>query len=194
MINLFCREPPMSYEFDGVRYKINSDFRYWIRFELLISDEDISPREKRGALEKIAFQTVPPDPELWEFILWFYQCGKVPQKSKNRGGDSKKQAAVYSFEYDDGYIFSAFLEQYGIDLTSIEYLHWWKFRSLFRGLHDCKFTDIMGYRSEKVDKDTPDYRKKFLNDMKKLYALPKSISEQMRIDELKRIRDQIKKQ
>lgn len=189
MINLFCREPPTSYEYDGVLYNINSDFRYWIRFELLISDEDISPREKRGVLQEIAFQTVPPDPELWDFILWFYQCGKVPQKSENKGGGSKKQAAVYSFEYDDGYIFSAFLEQYNIDLSSIDYLHWWKFRALFRGLHDCKFTDIMGYRSEKVDKDTPDYRKKFLNDMKKLYALPKSISEQMRIDELKRIRD-----
>lgn len=189
MTNLFCREPPTAYEYGGKRYEINSDFRCWIRFELLISDEDISPREKRGVLERIAFQTVPPDPKLWEFILWFYQCGKVPQKSENKGGGSKKQAAVYSFEYDDGYIFSAFLEQYGIDLTSIEYLHWWKFRSLFRGLHDCKFTDIMGYRSEKIDKDTPTYREKFLKDMKKLYALPKSISEQMRIDELKRIRD-----
>ncbi len=189
MINLFCREPPTAYEYDGVKYDINSDFRYWIRFELLISDEDISPREKRGVLQEIAFQTVPPDPELWDFILWFYQCGKVPRKPENKGGGSKKQAAVYSFEYDDGYIFSAFLEQYGIDLSEIAYLHWWKFRALFRGLHDCKFTDIMGYRAEKIDKDTPDYRKKFLNDMKKIYALPKSISEQMRIDELKRIRD-----
>ena len=81
------------------------------------------------------------------------------------------------------------MEVYGIDLVDVPYLHWWKFKAMFRALHDCKITDIMGYRSEDTDK-APEYRKKFVEDMKRLYALPRSLSEQQKIDELKRIQRQ----
>lgn len=150
-------------------------------------------RDKKNALLRIIFPTVPPDPNLWEFILWFYQCGKESRvaKSDSKSVKAKKQTAVYSFEHDDGYIYAAFMDVYGIDITSLEYLHWWKFKSLFRGLHDCKFTDIMGYRAEEITKKTPDYRRVFLQDMKKLYALPRSLSEQQKIDELKRLKKQV---
>lgn len=192
-MNLLYETLPAVYEYGGKQFEINTDFRDWIRFELLFTNRDVPMRDKKNALLRIIFPTVPPDPDLWEFILWFYQCGKKsPEvKSTGKGGKSKKQAAVYSFEHDDGYIFAAFLEVYGIDLTGLDYLHWWKFKSLFRGLHDCKFTDIMGYRAENLD-EAPDYRKKFLRDMKKLYALPRSLSEQQKIDDLKRIKEQLK--
>ena len=192
-MNLLYETLPAVYEYGGKQFEINTDFRDWIRFELLFTNRDVPMRDKKNALLRIIFPTVPPDPDLWEFILWFYQCGKKsPEvKSTGKGGKSKKQAAVYSFEHDDGYIFAAFLEVYGIDLTGLDYLHWWKFKLLFRGLHDCKFTDIMGYRAENLD-EAPDYRKKFLRDMKKLYALPRSLSEQQKIDDLKRIKEQLK--
>ncbi len=192
-MNLLYETLPAVYEYGGKQFEVNTDFRCWIRFELLFTDQDVPMRDKKNALLQIIFPTVPPDPDLWEFILWFYQCGKKSPEIKANGksGKAKKQAAVYSFEHDDGYIYAAFLEVYGIDLTELDYLHWWKFKSLFRGLHDCKFTDIMGYRAEDLD-EAPDYRKKFLRDMKKLYALPRSLSEQQKIDELKRIREQLK--
>jgi len=191
-MNLLYEKLPAVYEYGGKQYDIRTDFRDWIRFELLFTDRDVPMRDKKSALLRIIFPTVPPDPDLWEFILWFYQCGKESRgiKSDSKSVKAKKQAAVYSFEHDDGYVYAAFLEVYCIDLTELEYLHWWKFKSLFRGLHDCKFTDIMGYRAEDLD-EAPDYRKKFLRDMKKLYALPRSLSEQQKIEELKRIREQM---
>lgn len=190
---LLYEELPAVYEYGGKQYEIRTDFRDWIRFELLFTDRDVPMRDKKKALLQIIFPIVPPDPNLWEFILWFYQCGKEPHASKSdsKSVKAKKQAAVYSFEHDDGYIYAAFMDVYGIDLTEPEYLHWWKFKSLFRGLHDCKFTDIMGYRVEEITNKTPDYRKTFLQDMKKLYALPRSLSEQQKIDELKKIKEQM---
>ena len=192
-MNLLYEKLPAVYEYGGKQYEIRTDFRDWIRFELLFTDRDVPMRDKKNALLHIIFPVVPPDPDLWEFILWFYQCGKESRsvKSDSKSVKAKKQAAVYSFEHDDGYVYAAFLEVYGLDLTAVEYLHWWKFKSLFRGLHDCKFTDIMGYRAEDLD-EAPDYRKKFLRDMKKLYALPRSLSERQKIEELKRIREQYK--
>ena len=123
-----------------------------------------------------------------------FYCGFTPAEkparadSKKTSG-TKKQADAYSFEYDDGYIYAAFMERYGIDIVDIEYLHWWKFKAMFRSLHDCKITDIMGYRVEKVTSKTPDYRKDFLNEMKKIYALPRSLSEQQKLNELRRIKE-----
>ncbi|WP_165442998.1 Gp15 family bacteriophage protein [Senegalia massiliensis] len=54
---------------------------------------------------------------------------------------------IYSFEHDDEYIYSAFLDQYGIDLKDIKHLHWWKFKSPFKGLkEDNLICKIMRYR------------------------------------------------
>ncbi len=192
-MNLMYEELPAVYEYGGKQYEIRTDFRNWIRFELLFTDWDVPMRDKKNALLRIIFSVVPPDPNLWEFILWFYKCGKEAREvksAKTKGAKAKATAAVYSFEHDDGYVYSAFLEVYGLDLTAVEYLHWWKFKALFRGLHDCKFTDIMGYRAEDLD-EAPDYRKKFLRDMKKLYALPRSLSEQQKIEELKRLKERV---
>lgn len=189
-MNLFNDALPTAYEYGGRVYEFQTDFREWIKFELLLTDSDIPIADKARRLKKIIFPDVPPDEKLWEFLLWFYKCGRESPKVKTSSGRAKKQTAVYSFEHDDGYIFAAFLEVYGIDLVDVPYLHWWKFKAMFRALHDCKITDIMGYRSEEINSKTPEYRRKFAEDMKKLYALPRSLSEQQKIDELKRLKKQ----
>ena len=43
--------------------------------------------------------------------------------------------AIY-YEQDAPYIISAFQREYQIDLLSVEYLHWWKFRMLLDGLSE----------------------------------------------------------
>lgn len=190
-MNIFNNALPHAFEYDGRVYEMQTDFREWIKFELLLTDRDIPISDKAGLLVEIIFPEIPPAPDLWEFILWFYQCGRKPPEASGKKTTAKKQAAVYSFEYDDSYIYSAFMEQYGIDLVEIDYLHWWKFKAMFKSLHDCKFTDITGCRAEKISAKTPDYRKEHLTEMKKLYALPRSLSEQQKINELKKLKQKM---
>lgn len=180
---------PKGYEFGGRVYEMRTDFRDWIRFELLLTNEDIPIDDKTQSLMEMIFPVIPPDEKLLNFILWFYQCGRKPPEASGKKSGAKKQAAVYSFEYDDCYIYSAFKEIYGIDLTEISYLHWWKFRGMFISLHDCKFTEIMGYRTEKITSKTSAARKEFLTEVKKIYALPRSQTEQQKIDELKKLKE-----
>lgn len=181
---------PKSYEFGGRVYEMRTDFRFWIRFELLLTNEDIPVPDKTQSLIEIIFPVIPPDERLWNFIIWFYRCGKKPPEISGKKSGEKNQAAVYSFEHDDCYIYSAFKELYGIDLVEIPYLHWWKFKALFMSLHDCKITDIMGYRDEKITSKTPASRKEFLTKVKKIYALPRSQTEQQKLDELKKLKKQ----
>lgn len=171
---------------DGKEYPIHSDFREWIRFESLITNGDVPENIKMFIALRLIFADNVPDDfcAAYEFLEWFYRGGKeLPDKTD--GDVFLESRRVYDFEYDSEYIFAAFMELYGIDLSEVPYMHWWKFLALFRGLHDCRMTEIMGYRGAKTD-DLPDSRKAFLLDMQEFYELPVSLAEKRRIEAAKR--------
>lgn len=107
-------------------------------------------------------------------IVWFYACGKnkkVDNKTENNNNKEKKQ--IYSYEFDAEYIYSAFLQQYKIDLNSIRYMHWWKFKALMENLNeDTQFVKIMGYRALDISKIKDKEEKARYKRLKKIYALP----------------------
>lgn len=172
---------------DGKEYPIHSDFREWIRFESLLTNADVPENLKFFIALRLIFADNVPDDfhAAHEFVSWFYRGGK--ELPANGGSDiSLTSRRVYDLEYDSEYIFAAFLEQYGIDLSDISYMHWWKFIALFKGLHDCKMTDIIGYRGAEITDDMPKSRQAFLMDMQEMFELPVSLTEQRRIEAAKR--------
>ena len=83
----------------------------------------------------------------------------------------KKQ--IFSYEYDAKYIYSAFLDQYGLDLNEIDYLHWFKFKALFEGLKsDNKICEIMGYRAIDLSKIKDKEQKQHYKRLQREFALP----------------------
>ncbi len=182
---------PYAYESGGKLYPVHTDFREWIRFESLISDSDV-PEDLKSiiALRMIFADNIPQNDiaGAQEFMLWFYRGGNPAPNCKN-SGTYLESRRVYDLEYDSEYIYAAFLGQYGINLAHTEYLHWWEFRALFKGLRDCRMADIMSYRGAEISDDLPDSRKAFLLDMQELYELPVSITEQRRISKARRFLD-----
>ena len=80
-------------------------------------------------------------------------------------GKSKSRNQIYNYDYDDEYIYGAFYEQYGIDL-SYDKVHWWKFKALLKSLKDdTEFVKIKSYRAYN-GKD------KNMNELKEYYTLP----------------------
>ena len=185
---MYSGKLPVVFESGGKEYQFHSDFREWIRFESLITNSDVPEIVRDTLALKLVFAGKIPDNMLdaIEFMMWFYGGGQ-PKKDtdddKNRNTKSCLETRrVYDFEYDFDYLYAAFLEQYGIDLVDVPYLHWWKFRAMFKGLHDCRLTEIMGYRGADIDNDDmPDSRKAYLLDMQELYELPVSLTERRRI-------------
>ena len=118
-----------------------------------------------------------------EDLLWFYKGGKIKEENvdEKEKKDNSKEKQIYSYEFDAEYMYSAFLEQYNIDLNSIKYLHWWKFRALFSSLNEnTQFSKIMGYRSMNTSKIKDKDMKKHYEKMKKLYALPDMRTEEQK--------------
>lgn len=178
-MNLLIDGLPHSIYINGKEYSIRWDHRTAVLYETMMLDNEVSAEKKPLLALRLFYPAIPDDwQEALEGIQWFYRCGEEERGSKQKRRRKTSQDRIYSFEYDAPYIYSAFLEQYGIDLTDVNGLHWWKFRALFQGLNeDCTLSKIMGYRAvdlESVGKEQRDFYRK----MKEQYRIPLSKNEQ----------------
>lgn len=158
-------------------HRIRTDFRESIKFELLMQDNKIDERNKVEQALRLYYYDLSKITDIKKAIdeiVWFYACGekkKVDNKIENNSNKVKKQ--IYSYEFDAEYIYSAFLQQYKIDLNSIRYMHWWKFKALMENLNeDTQFVKIMGYRAVDISKIKDKEEKARYKKLKKTYALP----------------------
>lgn len=167
---------------------VDTDFKRWIKLEALLTDSRVPENE----LVKLALNIIFPNckpldlQQAVNFMLWFYRCGKDNSPHSEGGTSMLESRMPYSFKHDFDLIAAAFLELYHIDLWEIEYLHWWKFRALFSALHDCKFTEICGYRQADLYEIKSDPRRDYIEKMQEIYALPISANEIRRIEAQRR--------
>ena len=167
-MNLLIDKLPNDYE--GL--KIDTNFRSFILFELLMQDNSIKNDDKVLLMLNLFFKEPIDDiKKAIDGILWFYRCGEEEKQTKKTGKSNKKQ--IFSFEYDAKYIYSAFLDQYGLDLNKIDYLHCFKFRALFEGLKsDNKICEIMSYRAIDLNKIKDKDQKERYKRLQMQFALP----------------------
>jgi hypothetical protein len=186
-MNILVDLIPDSVEVNGIKYEINTNFRTSILFEMMMQDNELEDEFKIAlTLEQyypilnsnyydLIENLLNNKNEAIEKILWFYRCGKDTKKSNSGNGKSVK---IYDYDCDDEYIYSAFLDQYGIDLQDIKYLHWWKFKAMFNSLkEDNQIIKIMGYRGMDLSKIKDKEQKAHYKKMQKLYEIPKGKTE-----------------
>ena len=177
-MNLLVDVVPYNIKIGKTEYKIRTDFRIWIMFEQLLLDESIDDSAKSQLAFNMIFCDEKPceSEETIEEIIKFYRCNK----SENKYNRSEKHTSdiqyIYDYDIDDEYIYTAFLQQYNINLQT-DNLHWWEFKALFKSLSDsCKIVEIMGYRAIEIE-SVPKSQRPFYRKMKKIYALPLSADE-----------------
>lgn len=161
---------PTTVELGGAEYPINTDFRVSLQFEELVQSELDEVELLARAIDLYYPDEIPPHllEEAVDKLLEFYR-GNKPQEQQ------KESEPVYAYEQDKDYIYSAFLEQYKVDLYDIPYMHWWKYMAMFTSLDEkCRFMEIVGYRSIKIDSRMSKEQKKFYKTMKNKYKLPRS--------------------
>lgn len=176
-MNMFLDSVPDSLWIAGTEYKIKTDYRIWIKYQLLLFDFEGNSNELYQKILNLVFIDRKPPvrdyEETTEQIMWFYRCGKQLPKSVGKHKD------YFSYEHDDGYIAAAFRQQYQIDLDTTD-LHWWKFYAYFLSMQDnTEIVKIMGYRSIEISSKMPAAQRNFYEKMKKHYKLPlkKSVEE-----------------
>lgn len=164
--------------------KIETDFRESIRFELLMQDSSIDEVDKISIALNLYYDEINDNVKnAIDDMLWFFRCGKEIKTSQKNKKDKKneRQKQIYSYEFDSEYIYSAFMQQYKIDLNSIKYMHWWKFKALFNGLtENTQIVKIMGYRAIDLTHIKDKEEKKKYKNLQRLYALPDMRTEQQK--------------
>jgi len=185
--NIIIDTLPSSVKIEGRVYKINSDFRAGIELEYILSDNQSTPKDKMLSMFDLYYgDTVPRNKkEAVDAVLDFYKSGKTPpsaREEETQEESSKKTKKVYDFRYDDEYIYSAFLQCYGLDLCSCS-LHWWQFMALFRSLpEDTLIVSIMSYRAADTSKIKNRADRERIAKLKEVYALPCEMTDDEKVE------------
>lgn len=167
---------PESITVCGEHYPINTDFRTWIKIEDTFSDSSISAADKVIRIFSLAFISPSIPSDVSETVSAIARFLAPFTSGKKRKAASRAASPLFSFSFDGGLIYAAFLSQYGIDLTS-SHLHWWRFLSLFYSLSSCKFTEVLKVRGINLSSVRDPNQKSLIRRMKRIYRLPKTDSD-----------------
>ncbi len=156
---------PEAVEIDGKRYRIYTDFRTWMGFDVIMSSDDTIFIEKCIKALKLCYQQLPPKlDKAMEALIDFYSLGEKKHTKKGT-------KPLFNFEQDFGYIYASFEAEYHIDLYESN-MHWYKFMYLLRSLSEKSiFGKIIGYRGADISKIKDKSLRSHIKQMKHLYAL-----------------------
>ena len=166
---------PESLTVHGMEYPINSDFRAVLRYDRLINMEDEETAILR-ALETL-YVNVPYQyiGEAIDAACWFVACGKEEDGRKRPsnhilGVNSRR---YFDFETDDIRLWTAVKARYGIDLLTVDSLHWWLFRGMVDDIgEDSVLSRIMYYRTVDYNAaEMPKQRRDFLRALQNYYEI-----------------------
>ncbi|MBR1713491.1 MAG: hypothetical protein IJ717_00905 [Treponema sp.] len=164
MIDLSKNVLPEAVEVCGRFYKVHTSFKYWLAFKKIMDSKPKSYLE----FDFLYDGEKPNDrSEGFKALLGFANPEeKLPRMDGKDGG--KK---VLDFDIDSDYIYSAFLELYGIDLIESS-MHYLKFQALLKGLHGTKLNDIIGYRLYENHSRTYGEYERQMEELQRAWELP----------------------
>jgi len=178
-MNLF-HDLPNSLSIQGQEVKIKTDFRVWLK--LLNSMHKSENNEQLIHALKSVFivDSIISKENVQEIInavsLFFQDAKSYTNADYNEPTIKHEDESVpYDIELDSNYIYSAFMEQYNIDLIEKD-LHYYQFIALFDCLNgETLFKTIVFHRTKDISKIKEREAKKDAQRLKDIFKLPGGI-------------------
>lgn len=178
-MNLFYEDYPTTISVDGVEIPIVTDFREYVKMMDMLKTEDLTLQEKTCFLAQ--YFLAPPEnlkkalDALQDFITmeaWKnWETAGDPEEETEE--PYQKEKDIYSFEIDYPFLFSGFLQDYGINIRTVPYMHWWEFQMLFWGLSEnTEIKQRIKYRSMDVSKIKDREERKRIEKIQNAIRLP----------------------
>lgn len=160
-------------------YQVNTDYTIGIQMLQAKYDRELTDYEKSDMFVWLMFadedengeeylRDHPQGAELAECVEWFLSGWF----HDNPDPDGDKMRTV-DYDVDQWRIYADFRQIYGIDLATVQSMHWWMFCGLLWNMPYklSSFLQVVGKRQEKPTKgSTPEYREA-LKKAQKMYAL-----------------------
>lgn len=120
--------------------------------------------------------------ELVNAVFGFYRADALKPDSLESDDEEEteqpKRPPVFDWKYDAAFIIGDFRRYYGIDLLSVEYMHWWEFRCLFDALSDdSQCQKRIGYRSTDLSQKKNEAERKRIARIQQRIELPFEMDE-----------------
>lgn len=148
--NVLLYGAPSTVEVGGAPIRIKTDWRVWVRVQMLMDDPEVPDRLTGGLLVDAAYprkatpgEAVPPyeaamlrPREAVDAAIWFMRMG-MPKRPQTFEEHRVARLRTWDWGWDSAPVIADFQRFYGIDLTNPALrMHWWRFWSLFCGLGD----------------------------------------------------------
>jgi hypothetical protein len=171
-MNLLVDEFPEAVEVGGKVYEIASDFRTCLRIILAMEDSELASVEKTTVMLRLFYKdNIPSNIEEAIKQATKFLNGGVEVEP---GEEEEIGPRVYSLQKDSGYIFSAFRQTHGIDLSK-EDMHWWQWLALFMDLgSETTFCSLVGLRKRVKNGDASPEERKQAREMGKVFEVPET--------------------
>ena len=176
-MNLFYEEYPTSIMVDGEEIPIVTDFRSYVQLFDMLKDSEMTSNEKLMTLRQYFKMTPQNFSHAIDALVDFMTMEELPkcgiQGNEETENDDAKKKELYSFSIDYPFIFSAFLQEYGINISTIPYMHWWEFRMLFDGLSDdTEIKKRIMYRNIDLNEIKDKEERKRIEKIQRMIRLP----------------------
>lgn len=184
-MNLLTATLPDTITVDGREYAIHTDFRDWIRFCEMLLDDELKEEEKVYIALMLYKEEQPSDIQLaLKGLTDFYLMAEEVLNDTEEQTEERTEEyevtpkPIYDWTADSAYIIGAFQKTYGIDLTNIEYMHWWRFKALFTSIIEFDLEERIGYRALDTSKIKDKEERKRLDRIKKSLMLKTSVTDE----------------
>lgn len=156
---------PRAVKVNGRFYKIHADFKHILKLKALLKDK----AAKLGDFDFLYRGEIPAD-RMAGLIALCEFMNPPRELPRVTGDDQNGGEIVIDYEIDGELIYSAFMDNYGIDIID-QNIHWYKFQALLHGVHDCKLADVIGFRLFDNDGKNDAYTKR-MQKLKDAWRLP----------------------
>ena len=166
---------PTTVELGGEEFAIRTDYRDILDILEMLSDPDLDNDDKAEAILEMFY----PDYEKIPYSQYeaaihqciaFINCGEEECREERR-------AKIMDWQQDFALIASPVNHVLGVEIRSVEYLHWWTFIGAYQEIGDCTFAQVVNIRTkkskkQKLDKAEQEFykRNKHLVDFKRRYS------------------------
>lgn len=181
-MNILINGLPTAIEIDGKPYNINADYRTGLKIIIAFEDKALTELEKQSVLLNLLYKEMPSNVGIaLQKGIKYLNCGDL-ERSEDKGIEQR----IYSFSYDQKYVFSAIDRVLYGRLSKGEFVHWWEFITAFMDMpEDCMMSKIIYYRTQfQKGKLTKEERKIYF-DNRSIFELPVELTNE---EELKRER------
>ena len=173
-MNVLVNGLPKAIEINGIVYEINPDYRTCLKIITAFEDKALTELEKQSVLINLLYRKCPSD--ITQALLKgikFLNCGESSSGDDNGGLNER----IYSFSYDEKYIYSAVDRVLNGRLSKGESVHWWEFVMAFMDLpEDCMMSKIIYYRMQFAKGKLSKEEKKVYYDNRRIFELPEELT------------------